>query len=76
MGHAHVLAVATSTAVPKPAPATSIPAKSIAVLPSILHTPAFAEFTRKTGLAAYWDESGLPDFCRGGNIRQEFCRGQ
>lgn len=29
-----------------------------------LSTPAFAEFARKTGLAAYWDEFGPPDSCR------------
>lgn len=32
--------------------------------PGILRMPAFAEFARKTGLAAYWDEFGPPDSCR------------
>ena len=26
--------------------------------------PAFPEFLRKTGLAAYWDEFGAPEHCR------------
>ena len=28
------------------------------------HTPEFAEFLRRMGLAAYWDEFGPPDQCR------------
>ena len=32
--------------------------------PGALRTPAFAQFARKSGLAAYWDEFGPPDFCR------------
>ncbi len=32
--------------------------------PEVWASPAFPEFLRKTGIAAYWDEFGAPEHCR------------
>jgi TolB-like protein/Tfp pilus assembly protein PilF len=34
------------------------------LVPGVWTSPAFPEFLRKTGLAAYWDEFGPPEQCR------------
>ncbi|MCX7033077.1 MAG: tetratricopeptide repeat protein [Arenimonas sp.] len=34
------------------------------LVPEVWTSPAFPEFLRKTGLAAYWDEFGAPEQCR------------
>ena len=42
--------------------------------PEAWASPAFPEFLRKTGIAAYWDEFGAPEHCRkdaGGDYRCE-----
>jgi TolB-like protein/Tfp pilus assembly protein PilF len=41
--------------------------------PEVLPTPAFTEFIRKTGLAAYWDEFGPPDLCRKNDAGEYAC---
>ena len=34
------------------------------LIPQVWASPAFPEFLRKTGIAAYWDEFGAPEYCR------------
>jgi TolB-like protein len=34
------------------------------LVPTVWASPAFPEFLRKTGIAAYWDEFGAPEHCR------------
>jgi TolB-like protein/Tfp pilus assembly protein PilF len=34
------------------------------MVPEVWASPAFPDFLRKTGLAAYWDEYGAPEHCR------------
>ena len=42
--------------------------------PEVQRTPAFAEFIRKTGLTAYWDEFGPPDLCHKDDAGEYVCR--
>ena len=36
-------------------------------------SPAFPEFLRKTGIAAYWDEFGAPEQCRKAENEDYLC---
>ena len=42
--------------------------------PEALRSPALAEFIRKTGLTAYWNEFGPPDLCRKDDKGEYVCR--
>ena len=44
------------------------------LIPEVWASPAFPEFLRKTGIAAYWDEFGAPEQGRKADNGNYLCK--